>query len=101
MSVSYPWYTYTIMGEKKLWFRAKTYGWGWTPSSWEGWVVLLVWAVFFAWNTYRLMWVSESDTPKALQLIVVNVLSVSLLLFICYRTGEKPHWQWGRKKDNK
>ena len=23
------------------WFRARTYGWGWTPASIEGWLVLL------------------------------------------------------------
>ncbi len=23
----------------KLWFKAKKFGWGWTPCSWEGWTV--------------------------------------------------------------
>ena len=22
---------------QKLWFKAKLYGWGWYPCSWEGW----------------------------------------------------------------
>ncbi|MCX6717702.1 MAG: hypothetical protein NTU76_03445 [Candidatus Taylorbacteria bacterium] len=25
----------------KLWFKRKTYGWGWVPSSWEGWFVVI------------------------------------------------------------
>ena len=29
----------------KLWFKAKRYGWGWTPSAWQGWMVLLVYLV--------------------------------------------------------
>ena len=24
------------------WFRRKRFGWGWTPISWEGWVVTLL-----------------------------------------------------------
>jgi predicted GH43/DUF377 family glycosyl hydrolase len=23
-----------------FWFRAKEYGWGWYPATWEGWLVL-------------------------------------------------------------
>ncbi len=23
------------------WFKRKTYGWGWTPVSWQGWLVTL------------------------------------------------------------
>jgi len=29
----------------KLWFKAKRYGWGWTPACWQGWLVL---GVYFA-----------------------------------------------------
>ena len=25
--------------KKKLWFKAKNYGWGWYPASREGWLV--------------------------------------------------------------
>ena len=31
---------YVRMENKKLWFRAKRYGWGWYPCSWQGWAVL-------------------------------------------------------------
>ena len=27
---------------KKVWFKAKEYGWGWYPSSWQGWIILLI-----------------------------------------------------------
>ena len=33
--------------KSKLWFRAKNYGWGWYPCSWEGWTVLLIWVLLF------------------------------------------------------
>jgi hypothetical protein len=25
---------------KKYWFVRKTYGWGWTPGSWQGWAIM-------------------------------------------------------------
>ena len=25
--------------EKTIWFKAKEYGWGWYPFTWEGWTV--------------------------------------------------------------
>ena len=25
-----------------VWFKPRTFGYGWTPASWEGWVVTLV-----------------------------------------------------------
>ena len=40
--------------EKKLWFRAKCYGWGWYPCSWEGWLVILIWAIFFTLSMVKL-----------------------------------------------
>ena len=32
-----------MQNERKYWFSAKRYGWGWgIPSSWHGWLVLTV-----------------------------------------------------------
>jgi hypothetical protein len=30
---------------RKPWFEPRTFGYGWTPASWEGWAVTLVWMV--------------------------------------------------------
>ncbi len=24
----------------KYWFKAKNYGWGWYPATWQGWLIL-------------------------------------------------------------
>ena len=32
---------------KGPWFRAKRFGWGWTPITWEGWLVTLLGVVAF------------------------------------------------------
>ena len=33
------------MKTNKIWFKAKMYGWGWQPQSWEGWLVLTMYLV--------------------------------------------------------
>jgi hypothetical protein len=30
---------------RKVWFKPRSFGYGWTPASWEGWTVTLVWMV--------------------------------------------------------
>jgi len=32
----------------RLWFRARGYGWGWTPVTLEGWIVVLAFLVAVA-----------------------------------------------------
>lgn len=83
---------------KKLWFKRKYYGWGWRPSSWEGWLVLLVYVL-----ALRKVFIvrdrlshSGSDTIIGITLPVI-VLTIILIL-ICYIKGEKPKWQWGKQK---
>ena len=29
------------MAEKKPWFRPKRYGWGYSPQTWQGWVIVV------------------------------------------------------------
>ena len=76
--------------KNKLWFRAKYYGWGWYPSSWEGWLVLLAWAVLFA------LTMSRINDHEWLKNIVFIFVFTGILIWICYKKGEKPRWRWGK-----
>lgn len=78
---------------EKLWFRSKTYGWGWYPSSWEGWVVLLMFAILFAGNTLTLDTTSQ-NIP--VWFLVRTGILVFVLLLVCWIKGETPRWRWGK-----
>ena len=79
---------------KTLWFKAKKYGYGWYPASWQGWLVLLVYTAIFV----SLIYIFESDIEKYLVFYLISVFVLSgLLIYICYKTGEKPGWRWGDK----
>ena len=76
------------------WFKRKLYGWGWVPVKWQGWLVLFLWVIFFVF----LLEMTENKWQKS---SIVILLSIILLLYICYKKGEKPFWQWGKRKDIK
>lgn len=78
------------------WFKRKLYGWGWTPATWQGWLVTALYITFiflFA------MTIDENSSDKeaiftfVLPLIILTITFIS----IAYKKGEKPRWQWGKK----
>ena len=81
---------------KKLWFKAKTYGYGWYPSSWEGWSVTLVYVLILL-GLFRVVDLrSHSGIDTVMSMFVPFVFLTLLLIVICYKTGEKARWSWGR-----
>ena len=83
---------------KKLWFKRKLYGWGWTPATWQGWLVLLVYIVLLIVLAGRATAGEVNTLPVREFLLPVVFLTVALI-GICYLKGEPPRWQWGLPKD--
>ncbi len=86
------------------WFKAKLYGWGWTPAKWQGWCVIFLYIALIL----ALVLTREKDIPGnpdsgsnfltfALPIVVLTIL----LVIVAYKKGEKPHWQWGLPKEKK
>ena len=74
----------------RYWFRAKRYGWGWTPCTWQGWAVL---AAFVA-----LLGADAAVFPfrRALPAYLAGVGGLTLgLIAVCWAKGERPRWRWG------
>ena len=78
----------------KYWFKAKTYGYGWYPATWQGWLIILVYFLILGGLTY----IFETDIEKYLifYLLAVFVLT-GLLIYISYKKGEPAGWHWGKK----
>jgi uncharacterized membrane protein YhaH (DUF805 family) len=76
---------------KKIWFRAKIYGWGWYPCTWQGWLIILVWLVLFVITIVKM-------DHEWLKNMVGTFVFTAILIWICYKKGEKPEWCWGRSK---
>lgn len=79
------------------WFKAKLYGWGWVPVTWQGWAVVLVYivAVLF----FGLTLDENSPTSEVFFTFLLPVILLTITLIrICYKKGPKPRWQWGPVK---
>jgi len=81
---------------QKYWFKAKQYGWGWYPSSWQGFLVLVVYFLILILEFLRVDSTSNSVSDTfygvAFQFIILTIM----LLLVCYTTGERPKWRWGK-----
>ncbi|MFA6494905.1 MAG: hypothetical protein WC246_00870 [Candidatus Paceibacterota bacterium] len=75
------------------WFKAKLYGWGWTPVKWEGWLVVAIGVAILSAGVY----VAEIDDAPGAALLGA-LLMVAFILFFGFWKGEKPRWQWGPPK---
>jgi hypothetical protein len=82
--------------DKTIWFKRKTYGWGWVPATWQGWVVILIYIVFLFLEVKKLNIIQNSDNSTFMILAPRFIVLTALLMFICYMKGEKPKWSWGK-----
>jgi len=86
---------------KRYWFKRKQYGWGWTPSSREGWFIMGIYIVFTLGYLFILHRSLQLEEATFLYVFYpVFLFATAVLVVVCYLTGEKPKWQWGPPKKN-
>jgi len=79
----------------KIWFKAKRYGWGWYPSTWQGWIVLLAFILAEIFSFNKIDSVSHSVSDTLINFIPLTIILIIILIAVCYLKGEKPRWRWG------
>lgn len=81
-----------VDNSKKIWFKNKKYGYGWTPYSKEGWLVTIACIIGLLLNIFLL----AENYP--IISFITSILIVSILIIVCYIKGEKLKWQWDGKQ---
>ena len=81
---------------KTLWFRTKTYGWGWTPATWQGWLCIVVYVLLMCLTPVILGKASYSDGDVLILTLPYWLIYTAVLVIISALTGEKPRWRWGK-----
>jgi hypothetical protein len=81
------------------WFKRKLYGWGWTPAKWQGWAVIAIYLVVILYTAVDIDSRSHSVSDMMIGLFAPLVVATGILIYICYKKGERPRWQWGIPKD--
>ncbi len=76
------------------WFKARKYGYGWTPVTLEGWVTVVIYIVV---SIYAFVEVHK-DYPTLKQNIIAAIPTFAfvtlILLLILYKKGEPLKWPW-------
>ena len=72
--------------EKKPWFPAKKYGYGWgLPNTWQGWCVLIL---YFVLCLVGVKWLTNPLYLLPFFMIYIVLIS-GLLVYVCWKKGEQ------------
>lgn len=77
--------------DQGYWFVRKRYGYGATPSTWQGWVSIALYIAVMALIASRL---PASDTMRFLALFPITA---AYLWFVYTKTDGGFGWHWGNK----
>jgi hypothetical protein len=80
----------------KIWFKTKTYGWGWTPVTWQGWLCVALYISFVVWMFKDIDQESHSASDTLINFFLPFVIATVILTAVCYKKGEPPRWRWGK-----
>lgn len=79
-------------------FKRKRYGYGWTPVTFGGWLIVALFvAVIVLWS---LLMLPSTDTPTLEQGLVygAGLLVIIMLMWLVTRKyAPRGKWRWGRK----
>ncbi len=84
--------------KEKYWFRGHKYGYGWSPSTWQGWVVILLYAAANIYSFIDVDGMSHSLSDTFFAFIPRVFIFAALLIIVTYLKGEPVAWHWGKQK---
>lgn len=86
---------------KGYWFKAKWYGWGWVPVTWQGLAVIVIYLVIITAPGIIFAKEIESSRGYSIAFFFFAAVSTVILLWICLAKGERPQWNWGNPRRRK
>lgn len=84
------------MKKHNYWFKRRRYGYGWVPSTWQGWFVLIIYIVTISVVSFLIDYESKEIPKNLIMYLSFVLLSTTVLLLITYKKGPKPKWRNGK-----
>ena len=79
----------------KYWFRPKTYGYGATPVTWEGWAVIGAAVIVIAAAALLILSYGDRSPSAYIAFFAVEALVIASLWIVCRRkTDGEWRWRW-------
>jgi hypothetical protein len=85
--------------KKPIWFKAKRYGYGWYPATWQGWLIIAIYLVIVVGGAFTLDTSNPSVRDGAGTFLIIDAMATVALILICVKYGEKAKWRWGDRSD--
>ena len=85
--------------QEQYWFKRKQYGVGWTPNTWQGWLVIGAAVALIVGNIFRFEQAGYPETAVISQVVLPAFAITTVLVVICFKTGEPLKWSWGREEE--
>ena len=82
----------------EYWFKPKTFGYGATPTTWEGWTLVTVYTLVLVAGIVAMTLRKESFAIDIASLAVIGVVTVVMVVVSVQKTDGAWHWSWGAKK---
>ena len=78
----------------EYWFKPKTYGYGATPVTWEGWAVVVIYVA--ALGIGSLLTLRDKSFSSWLSFISMIAIATAVMVVVTARKTDGPlHWRWG------
>ena len=72
---------------ERPWFGPKRFGWGWTPVTWQGWLVVIAFVAAIVLTGVYL---------RGAMRILVEIVLIVILLAVSWLTSDRTGSMWGR-----
>jgi hypothetical protein len=85
----------------EFWFKPKTYGYGATPVTWEGWAIVLAYVVVVGIGAVLFV-LGEKSFSNGLTFFGVIALATAAMIAVSVKkTDGLWHWQWAPDSSRK
>lgn len=83
---------------KKYLMKRRRYGWGWTPTTWQGWVFTVFQiAIIIVAATSLPVKPAQPTTGELTRFFLIFGFSIINLIIISSQIAPSPKWRWGKK----
>ncbi len=77
----------------KYWFKPKGFGYGATPTTWEGWIVVIVFIIYILSLS---MLITGGKVSQYVLYLFAGIVAVTVISK--RKTDGEWKWKWGKKK---
>jgi hypothetical protein len=83
------------------WFKAHKSGYGWYPSNWKGWSMIIIYVFGVVYSFWQIDSRSHSVSDTLINFVPRLLIMTALLIIITYLKGESIVWGEKEKDQHK